>query len=291
MSASAAATTVGVSSGSGSGVDAPALVRVGVSAASGPYRALFDVSLAVPAGGITALIGSNGAGKSTVSRVASGLLATSTGTVWLDGRDVTGWPAYKMARIGMAHVPEGRGVFASLTVEENLKLTFRQRGGRRTVADSLERAYEVLPLLAGRRHQRGGTLSGGEQRILSLAKVLVVPPRILVADEISLGLAPLMTDVVYDGLRRINQAGTALLIVEQQVHRVLEIAENAVVLEHGSVAYQGPSPGAMGAVEHIMGARERAEARGGDEVETGRTDEVSGSNSEYDGQDNGESGT
>ena len=207
---------------------------VGVSAAYGPYRALFDVSFEVPAGGITALIGSNGAGKSTVARVVSGLLASSSGTVRLDGRDVTGWPAYKLARAGMAHVPEGRGVFASLTVEENLKLAFRQRGGRKGVPDSLARAYEAFPLLGSRRNQHGGTLSGGEQRILSLAKVLVVPPQVLVADEISLGLAPLMTDIVYDGLRTINRAGTALLIVEQQVDRVLEIADGAVVLEHGA---------------------------------------------------------
>ncbi len=246
-------------------VTEPALEVINVSAAYGPYRALFDVSFQVPAGGITALIGSNGAGKSTVSRVVSGLLATSSGALRLDGRDVTGWPAYKLARAGMAHVPEGRGVFASLTVEENLKLAFRQRGGRKGVPDSLARAYEVFPLLGSRRNQHGGTLSGGEQRILSLAKVLVVPPRVLVADEISLGLAPLMTDVVYDGLHRINQAGTALLIVEQQVDRVLEIAETAVVLEHGSVAYRGPSTGAMGAVEGILVARERAEAAADDD--------------------------
>ncbi len=252
MTAAVAGSTIG-----------PALEVVGVSAAYGPYRALFDVSFQVPAGGITALIGSNGAGKSTVSRVVSGLLASSSGTLLLDGRDVTGWPAYKLARAGMAHVPEGRGVFASLTVEENLKLAFRQRGGRKGVPDSLARAYEVFPLLGSRRNQHGGTLSGGEQRILSLAKVLVVPPRVLVADEISLGLAPLMTDVVYDGLRRINQVGTALLIVEQQVDRVLEIAQTAVVLEHGSVAYRGPSAGALAAVEGLLVARERAEAVAG----------------------------
>ena len=256
------------SDGPGSGTG-PALEMSGISAGYGPYRALFDVSLEVPDGGITALIGSNGAGKSTVARVVSGLLASSAGTVRLAGRDVTGWPAYKLARAGMAHVPEGRGVFASLTVEENLKLAFRQRGGRRGVADSLARAYEAFPLLGSRRSQHGGTLSGGEQRILSLAKVLVVPPKVLVADEISLGLAPLMTDVVYEGLRRINETGTALIIVEQQVDRVLEIAQTAVVLEHGSVAYQGPSAGAMEAVEALLVARERAEAAPGPEEPPG----------------------
>ena len=212
-----------------------------VSAAYGPYRALFDVTFAVPAGGIAALIGSNGAGKSTVARVVTGLLAATEGTVRVDGTDVTGWPTFRIARLGCAHVPEGRGVFANLTVEENLKVLFRQKLGRRQVPDALARAYEYFPILGSRRKQHGGTLSGGEQRILSLAKVLVAPPRLLVADEISLGLAPVMMDAVYDGLRRINAAGTALLIVEQQVDRVLEIATTAVVLEHGSVAYDGPA--------------------------------------------------
>jgi branched-chain amino acid transport system ATP-binding protein len=233
----------------------PALEVERVSASYGPYRALFDVSFEVPEGGITALIGSNGAGKSTVARVVTGLVATTAGSLRLSGRVITGLPAYKIARAGAAHVPEGRGVFANLTVEENLKLAFRQRGGRRSVAESLERAYEAFPILGARRRQAGGTLSGGEQRILSLAKVLIVPPRLLVADEISLGLAPVMIDAVYDGLRRINGAGTALLIVEQQVDRVLDIAATAVVLEHGGVAYRGPASGAMAAVEQVMAAR------------------------------------
>ncbi len=209
----------------------------------------------MPAGGITALIGSNGAGKSTVARVVSGLLASTEGTIRLSGRDVTGQPAYKIARAGAAHVPEGRGVFASLTVEENLTLAFRQRGGRRNVSDSLARAYLAFPILGSRRKQHGGTLSGGEQRILSLAKVLIVPPRLLIVDEISLGLAPVMIDAVYDGLRQINGAGTALLIVEQQVDRVLDIAGSAVVLEHGAVAYAGASEGALAAVERVLAAR------------------------------------
>ncbi len=233
----------------------PALAVDHVSASYGPYRALFDVSFEVPARGITALIGSNGAGKSTVSRVVTGLLASTAGTIHLSGRDITGLPAYKIARAGTAHVPEGRGVFASLTVEENLKLVFRQRGGRRCVPDALERAYEAFPVLGERRRQTGGTLSGGEQRMLSLAKVLVLPPSLLVADEISLGLAPVVIDVVYEGLRQINQAGTALLVVEQQVDRVLDLAGTAVVLEHGSVAYGGPADGALAAVEQVMAAR------------------------------------
>ena len=235
--------------------DPPALEVDHVSAAYGPYRALFDVSFTVPAAGITALLGSNGAGKSTVARVVTGLLPSSAGSIRLSGADITGQPAYKIARAGSAHVPEGRGVFADLTVEENLKVSFNQRLGRRAVADALLRAYQAFPILGTRRKQQGGTLSGGEQRILSLAKVLIAPPRLLVADEISLGLAPLMIDAVYDGLQRINEAGTALLIVEQQVDRVLERAQTAVVLEHGAVAYDGPANGALAAVEGVLASR------------------------------------
>lgn len=235
--------------------DAPALVADRVSAAYGPYRALFDVSITVPAGAIVALLGSNGAGKSTVARVVTGLVPCTEGTIAVDGRDVTGQHAYKIARAGVAHVPEGRGIFASLTVEENLVLAFRQRAGRQAVADSLARAYEAFPVLGERRRQRGGTLSGGQQRLLSLAKVLVVPPKLLVADELSLGLAPVVVDAVYDGLREINRAGTALLVVEQQVDRVLSLAQEAVVLEHGSVAFAGPSSEAMAAVERVLAAR------------------------------------
>ena len=240
--------------GGGATGEAPALQVEHVSASYGPYRALFDVNFEVPARGMTALIGSNGAGKSTVARVITGLLASTAGSIRLSGKDITGLSAYKIARAGTAHVPEGRGVFASLTVEENLKLVFRQRGGRKCVPDSLARAYEAFPVLGERRKQAGGTLSGGEQRMLSLAKVLVLPPSLLVADEISLGLAPVVIDVVYDGLRKINEAGTALLIVEQQVDRVLDLATSAVVLEHGAVAYSGQADGALAAVEKVMAA-------------------------------------
>jgi branched-chain amino acid transport system ATP-binding protein len=239
----------------GPGPAPAALEAERISAAYGPYRALFDVSITVPAGGVVALLGSNGSGKSTVARTVTGLLPCTTGKVRISGRDVTGQSAYKIARAGVAHVPEGRGIFASLTVEENLVLAFRQRAGRRAVAGALTRAYEAFPVLGERRRQRGGTLSGGQQRLLSLAKVLVVPPQLLVADELSLGLAPVVVDAVYEGLREINRAGTALLVVEQQVDRVLSLAEQAVVLEHGAVAFSGPSTEAMAAVERVLAAR------------------------------------
>ena len=238
-----------------------------VSASYGPYRALFDVSFGVPAGGVVALVGSNGAGKSTVARTVTGLVTATEGRVFLDGRDVTKLPAYKIARLGMAHVVEGRGIFSTLTVEENLTLAFRQRAGRGKLAESLDRAYEAFPILGERRRQMAGTLSGGQQRLLSLAKVLVVPPKVLVADELSLGLAPVVVDAVYEGLGQINRNGTALVVVEQQVHRVLELATWAVVLEHGSVAYEGDPGGASAAVEALMARREEAASAGVAEAE------------------------
>ena len=233
-----------------------------VSASYGPYRALFDVSFSVPAGGIVALVGSNGAGKSTVARTVTGLVTAAAGKVLLSGQDITTLPAYKIARMGMAHVVEGRGVFASLTVEENLTLAFRQRAGRQLLASNLERAYTAFPVLRERRRQLAGTMSGGEQRLLSLAKVLVVPPKVLVADELSLGLAPVVVDTVYDGLTQINQRGTALIVVEQQISRVLRLATKGVVLDRGRVAYEGGPAGAGEAVEALLARREAATAVG-----------------------------
>jgi branched-chain amino acid transport system ATP-binding protein len=238
-----------------------------VSAEYGPYRALFDVSFRVPAGGVVALVGANGAGKSTVARTVTGLVTASAGRVLLSGHDVTKLAAFKIARLGMAHVVEGRGVFSSLTVEENLTLAFRQRQGRGKLKDNLARAYSAFPILGERRRQMAGTLSGGQQRLLSLAKVLVVPPKVLLADELSLGLAPVVVDTVYDGLREINRSGTALVVVEQQINRVLELANWAVVLDHGSVAYEGEPAGAGKAVESLMARREEAAATGAAEAE------------------------
>jgi branched-chain amino acid transport system ATP-binding protein len=233
-----------------------------VSAEYGPYRALFDVSFRVPTGGVVALVGSNGAGKSTVARTVTGLVTATSGRVLFAGTDVTKLPAYKIARLGMAHVVEGRGVFSSLSVEENLVLAFRQRQGRGRLKDNLDRAYDAFPILGERRRQNAGTLSGGQQRLLSLAKVLVVPPKVLFADELSLGLAPVVVDTVYGGLREINRNGTALVVVEQQVHRVLDLATWAVVLNHGSVVYEGDPDGAGRAVESLMARREEAAASG-----------------------------
>jgi branched-chain amino acid transport system ATP-binding protein len=222
-----------------------------VFAAYGPYRALFDVSFTVPEGGVLALIGSNGAGKSTVARTVSGLVTATGGQVVFRGHDITRLAPYRIARLGVAHVVEGRGVFASLSVEENLRLAFEQRDRVGMPAEDVTRALEAFPILGQRRRQPAGTLSGGEQRLLSLAKVLIVPPVLLIADELSFGLAPVAVEQVYDGLRRINANGTALMIVEQQASRVLSLASRAVVLDHGRVAFEGPPEGAGAVVASL----------------------------------------
>ncbi len=222
-----------------------------VCASYGSYRALFSVSFSIPENGKVALLGSNGAGKSTVARVATGLVPLTSGALRVQGQDVKRLAAHRIARLGVAHVPEGRGVFSTLTVAENLTLSFN-RLGRGASADALDRAFAAFPVLAERRKQMAGTLSGGQQRILSLAKVLAAPPKVLIVDELSLGLAPVVVDAVYDGLLAIHAQGCALLIVEQQVDRALGIADDAVVLAHGSVAWHGPAADAGPAVEQLL---------------------------------------
>lgn len=223
-----------------------------VSAEYGPFRALFGVSLTVAAGEAVALVGSNGAGKTTVARVASGLIAPSGGSVLVEGVDMTRARTYRFARAGVAHAPEGRSVFATLSVEDNLNLSFRRVHGRAGVPASLERAYALFPVLGARRRQLAGTLSGGEQRMLSLARVLVEAPKLLIADELSLGLAPIIVDELYEALGRLRAEGTALLIVEQQVGHALAVADRVAVLDHGAVAWTGDSAAAAAVVHQAF---------------------------------------
>ena len=217
----------------------PLLELEDVHAGYEQFKALFGVSLVVRRGTATALVGSNGAGKTSVARVASGLVRPTSGTIRLDGNDVTGHEAYQLARLGIAHAPEGRSVFSSLTVEENLSLSFRQAKSAAGLRPSLERAYELFPRLGERRRQNAGSLSGGEQRMLTLARVLVLEPRLLIADELSLGLAPIITTEVYLVLERILASGTALLVVEQHLDHALGIADEVVALERGRVVFRG----------------------------------------------------
>ncbi|HXY29047.1 MAG TPA: ABC transporter ATP-binding protein [Acidimicrobiales bacterium] len=231
----------------------PLLELRDVEASYGPYRALFGVSFTVPQGSVVALVGSNGAGKSTVARVISGLVRASAGSVCFEGHDITRWPAWRIARTGIAHAPEGRSVFATLTVEENLLVAARSAGGGRP-GEAVDRALGAFRQLAERRHQLAGTLSGGEQRMLSLAKVLAVPQRLLMVDELSLGLAPQAVDEVFETLRAIRDTGTALLVVEQHLDRVLSIADRAVVLVRGRVAAEGSLSDVQSAITQLLPA-------------------------------------
>jgi len=219
----------------------PVLELREVAASYGPFRALFGVSLTVAAGGSVALLGANGAGKTTVARVASGLVAPTSGSVLVDGQDLTGVQPHQYARAGVAHAPEGRSVFATLTVAENLRLSFHRTHGASGLTGALDRAYDLFPQLSDRRSQIAGTLSGGEQRMLSMARVLVDPPKVLIADELSLGLAPIIIDEVYRTLRAIRETGTAVLIVEQQVGQALQLCDRVAVLAHGAVEWEGPA--------------------------------------------------
>ena len=233
---------------------APLLELREVEAGYGPFRALFGVSFSIPERKVVALLGGNGAGKTTIARVVSGLIPITSGQVVFDGIDITGMPSWRVAPLGIVHAPEGRSVFSSLTVEENLVLDFRRNLGRRGVAAGLERAFELFPHLEQRRKQMAGTLSGGEQRMLALARVLVRPPRLLVVDELSLGLAPIVIDEVYATLEKVRQSGTTLLIIEQYVGHALRVADSVVLLQHGTVEYEGAAADLGDVSERLLSA-------------------------------------
>ncbi|MXW74642.1 MAG: ABC transporter ATP-binding protein [Acidimicrobiaceae bacterium] len=229
----------------------------------GPFRALFGVSLKIGPGGAVALLGANGAGKTTVARVATGLVQASAGQVLVGGAEMTHSPTYAYARTGIVHAPEGRSIFATFTVEENLNLSFRSFLGKAKVRESLAKAFDLFPRLGERRLQLAGTLSGGEQRMLSLARVLVLEPRLLIADELSLGLAPIVVDEVYTTLEAIRGSGTALLIVEQHIGHALDLCDDVVLLEHGRVAWNGSADNAADVVvSRLFESDGRSEERG-----------------------------
>jgi branched-chain amino acid transport system ATP-binding protein len=189
---------------------------------------------------VLTLLGSNGSGKTTIARVCSGLVEPTAGEVVFDGNPMTKRHAYEYARAGVTHAPEGRSVFASLTVQENLELALVRSRGKSGAGAAVGEAYALFPRLGDRSKQLAGTLSGGEQRMLSLARVLVDKPRLLIADELSLGLAPIIVDEVYATLGRIRDAGTTLLIVEQHVGHALGVADDVIVLIKGEVSFYGP---------------------------------------------------
>ena len=220
--------------------------------AYGPFKALFGVDLSIDKGEAVALLGANGAGKSTVARVVSGLVPLSEGRLVLNGDDMTGAAAWRIRRAGVLQVPEGRGIFGSLSVEENLNigLLMEPRARRREL---LREAFDRFELLAERRSQRAGTLSGGQQRLLALAVALIDPPALLVADELSRGLAPGILDEIYASLAELKRQGTSLLIIEQQTGRALDMADRAVVLSGGLVAYDGDPSDAASVAGAMLG--------------------------------------
>ena len=215
----------------------------GLSARYGPVAALRDVSLEVRAGELVALIGANGAGKSTLLRAIAGLVAPAAGRVTLDGRDVTGQAPEAMIRAGVALVPERRRVFAPLTVLDNLELGGyalpRGHDFRSRLEAGVEEAYRLFPVLRRRRDQLAGTLSGGEQQMLAIGRALMTRPRLLLCDEPSLGLAPLVVAEIMRLLSTLREAGTTILLVEQNARMALRSADRAYVLEVGSVVLSG----------------------------------------------------
>ncbi|WP_349259395.1 ABC transporter ATP-binding protein [Oligoflexus sp.] len=211
-----------------------------VSVHYGGIQALRDVSLSVASGEIVTLIGANGAGKTSCLRAISGLIKIGGGSIQWNGQDLKKMDAAHRVRLGLAHAPEGRMVLAQQSVEDNLKLgAFVHRRDRASAEQSLEEAYQLFPRLRERRHQSAGTLSGGEQQMLAIGRALMARPKLLLLDEPSLGLAPLVVAEIFDRMRGLNEKGMALLLVEQNAQLALRLAQRAYVLESGQIVLEG----------------------------------------------------
>ena len=205
----------------------------------GGIRALRGISLEVPDGRIVTLIGANGAGKSTTLRTISGLVKADSGSIIYDGEELLGMPIYKILEKGIAQVPEGRRVFTNLTVRENLKIGAYLRNDKEQIEKDLEWVYELFPRLKERDWQLAGTLSGGEQQMLAVARALMSKPKLIMMDEPSLGLAPLVVKGIFDIIREINAQGVTVLLIEQNANMALKIADYAYVLETGRIGLTG----------------------------------------------------
>jgi branched-chain amino acid transport system ATP-binding protein len=210
-----------------------------VCAGYGSFRALFDVSLEVPRGEAVGVIGPNGAGKTTLLRVISGLVPLTSGTMTFEGRAVGGLPAHRMVEQGIAHVPENRRLFPRLTVEDNLRIGAFIPQARARFAQELARVYDLFPRLKDRREQLAGTLSGGEQQMCAIGRALMSGPKLLLMDEPSAGLAPLVVQQVFELVHRIREQGLTVLIVEQNVPQVLDVVDRVYLLEVGSIKLAG----------------------------------------------------
>jgi len=210
-----------------------------VTAGYGHFTALWDVSLRVDAGEAVAVVGPNGAGKTTLLRVISGLIPTRAGVLALDGTSLTGMAAHQIVAHGIAHVPEGRRLFPALTVADNLKMGAFLPAARAHHAESLERVYTLFPVLAERHAQRAGSMSGGEQQMLAIGRALMSRPKLILLDEPSMGLAPVMVLRLFDLIRRIREEGYTILVVEQNVRQVLKLVDRAYLLEVGRIRMEG----------------------------------------------------
>ncbi len=220
----------------------PALLRLrNVDASYGRFVALSNVSLIVPEGAVVALLGPNGAGKTTMLRTISGMLPAAGGRIEFDGVRIDRFPDHRIARLGLAHIPEGRGIFPGLSVRDNLLMAryATSKGEKR-----LGRVFELFPVLEKRRSQTAGTLSGGEQQMLSLARAVIINPRLLMIDELSLGLAPRLVSQLFDTVQAIRESGTTILLVEQYVGHALRLADIVVILHKGKVRFIG-EPGEL----------------------------------------------
>ena len=210
-----------------------------VTAGYGHFTALWDVSLRVDTGEAVAVVGPNGAGKTTLMRAISGLIAPRSGAITFDGAAIGGHPAYDIVGRGIAHVPEGRRIFPALTVADNLKMGAFLPSARKTFADSLARVFSLFPVLAERQKQRAGSLSGGEQQMLAIGRALMSRPKLILLDEPSMGLAPVMVLRLFDLIRRVREEGYTILVVEQNVRQVLKLVDRAYLLEVGRIKMQG----------------------------------------------------
>jgi branched-chain amino acid transport system ATP-binding protein len=210
-----------------------------VTAGYGAFTALWDVSLRVAIGEAVAVVGPNGAGKTTLLRAISGLIAPRTGRIVFEGAELAGRPAYDIVAHGIAHVPEGRRLFPQLTVAENLKMGAFLPSARSHFRESLERVYGLFPVLAERQGQRAGSLSGGEQQMLAVGRALMSRPKLILFDEPSMGLAPVMVLRLFDLIRRVREEGYTILVVEQNVRQVLKLVDRAYLLEVGRIKTEG----------------------------------------------------
>lgn len=205
----------------------------------GMIHAIKGVSFHVNEGEIIALIGANGAGKTTILHTITGLLAPKGGQVMFEGKDITKMPAHKIVELGMAHVPEGRRVFAQLSVYQNLKMGAYTRSDKNEIEESLEMVYKRFPRLEERKNQMAGTLSGGEQQMLAMGRALMSKPRIILMDEPSMGLSPILVNEIFDIIQSVSASGTTVLLVEQNAKKALAIADRAYVLETGKISLDG----------------------------------------------------